>query len=51
MIEEALEIPMPDGTADAFLYRPEDAARLPGVIYLPDIGGIREATRRMARRL
>jgi carboxymethylenebutenolidase len=51
MREEALEINMPDGTTEAFLYRPEDARRFPGVIYLPDIGGIRETNRGTARRL
>src|ERR1051326_4123556 len=51
MREDALEISMPDGSTEAFLYRPEDARRFPGVIYLPDIGGIRETNRGMARRL
>jgi carboxymethylenebutenolidase len=51
MIEQAIEIRTPDGTADGFIYRAEDAPRLPGVIHLTDIGGIRQSHRDMARRL
>ncbi|HYB92096.1 MAG TPA: dienelactone hydrolase family protein [Candidatus Binataceae bacterium] len=51
MIEEAVEIRTADGTADGFLYRPEGSRRLPGVIHLTDIGGIRPAQQDMARRL
>ncbi len=39
-----------DGTMDGFLVRPE-AGDHPAVILWPDIGGIREAKRNMARRL
>lgn len=51
MTEEPIEIATPDGRADGFLYRPEEGRPFPGVIYLPDIGGIRESNRGMARRL
>lgn len=51
MTEQDLTIPMPDGTADAVLFSPDALTPLPGVIHLPDIGGIREAHRGMARRL
>lgn len=51
MIEEEIEIRAADGTTDAVLFRPESAGSFPGVIFLTDIGGIREATREMARRL
>ena len=51
MVEEEIEIRMPDGTADAVLYRADDARGHPGVIHLTDIGGIRAAHRDMARRL
>jgi len=51
MIEEQIEIPMPAGTADAFVCRPEGERRWPGVIYLTDIGGIRPVFHDMARRL
>jgi carboxymethylenebutenolidase len=50
MIEEEIEIPTHDGTADAVLYRHEDGRR-PGVIHLTDIIGIRASHRQMARRL
>lgn len=51
MTEQDITIPMPDGTADAVLFSPDSSTPLPGVIHLPDIGGIREAHRGMARRL
>ena len=50
MIEEQIEIPTHDGTADAVLYRHDDGCR-PGVIHLTDIIGIRSSHRQMARRL
>jgi len=49
--EEEIEIPLADGTSEAFFYREEDGSRRPGVLYLTDIGGIRAANREMARRL
>jgi carboxymethylenebutenolidase len=51
MTEQDLTIAMPDGTADAVLFSPDASTPLPGVLHLPDIGGIREAHRSMARRL
>lgn len=51
MTEQDLQIPMPDGTADVVLFTPNAATPLPGILHLPDIGGIREANRSMARRL
>lgn len=51
MTEQDLQIPMPHGTADAVLFSPDPSTPLPGVLHLPDIGGIREAHRSMARRL
>jgi carboxymethylenebutenolidase len=51
MTEQDLQLPMPDGTADAVFFSPDPARPLPGVLHLPDIGGIREAHRQMARRL
>lgn len=51
MTEQDLIISMPNGTADAVLFSPEASTPLPGVIHLPDIGGIRETHRSMARRL
>lgn len=51
MTEEQIAIATPDGTVDGYLYRPEESRRFPGVIYLTDIGGIRDTNRGMARRL
>ena len=51
MIEKEIEIRLADGTSDGVLYQPEGELRSPGAIFLTDIGGIRPATRDMARRL
>lgn len=51
MTELDLQLPMPDGLADAVLFIPDPAQPRPGVLHLPDIGSIREAHREMARRL
>src|SRR5215475_7388962 len=51
MIDEEIEIRATDGTVDGVLFRPEGERHSPGVIFLTDIGGIRQATRDMARRL
>ena len=51
MIEEPIEIRTPDGAADGFLIQPEREGRWPGVLYLTDIFGIRDASRGMASRL
>jgi carboxymethylenebutenolidase len=51
MIEKEIEIRATDGTSDGVLYLPDGERRSPGVIFLTDIGGIRPATRDMARRL
>ncbi len=50
IVEERVQIPTPDGTADALLYRQEQERR-PGVLFLTDIGGIRSAQQDMARRI
>lgn len=50
MIEHPVEIRTPDGTAEGFLYRDENQPR-PEVLYLTDIGGVRDANRGMAHRL
>ena len=50
-ISRDFDICMPDGAADAVLFRPEGSGRWPGVMHLPDIGGIRQAHRDMAARL
>ncbi|HLV94520.1 MAG TPA: dienelactone hydrolase family protein, partial [Candidatus Acidoferrales bacterium] len=51
MIEKEISIQTPDGVADGFLIQPEKEGRWPGVLYLTDIGGIRDANRGMARRV
>lgn len=51
MIEEVVEIRMSDGTADGYLYRADDGRPAPGVLHLPDLGGVRPSHREMAARL
>ncbi|HEX7158933.1 MAG TPA: alpha/beta fold hydrolase, partial [Edaphobacter sp.] len=51
MKEQDLQLQMPGGTADAVLFTPDSSLPLPGVVSIPDIGSIRDATRKMARRL
>ncbi|MFC3173193.1 dienelactone hydrolase family protein [Novosphingobium bradum] len=48
--EAAVMVPTPDGRADALFFHPP-SGRHPGVVMWPDIAGIREASRAMARRL
>jgi carboxymethylenebutenolidase len=49
MIETKFEIPTI--RTEIFLYRPDDIAEFPGVVFLTDIWGIRPATIGMAKRL
>lgn len=51
MTEQEIEITTPDGKPEAVLYTSEDGNRLPGVLFLTDIGGIRPSQRKMAARL
>ncbi len=48
--ESGVTFETPDGTMDAFFVHPSDGAH-PGVVFWPDIAGLREAKRNMARRL
>jgi carboxymethylenebutenolidase len=48
--EDELDVPTPDGSADAVLYRWTEGRR-PGVVHLPDGIGTRPSQRQMARRL
>ena len=50
-MEKPIEIRTPDGVADGFLIQPEKEGRWPGVLYLTDIFGVRDASRGMASRL
>ena len=49
MIETRFEIPTLG--AETFLFRPDDVAAFPGIVFLTDIWGIRSANIAMARRL
>jgi carboxymethylenebutenolidase len=51
MTEQDLQLTVPDGTVDAVLFKVEDSKPLPGILFIPDIGSIRETMREMARRL
>ena len=48
---EPFEISGPDGAIDGVLCRPVDAGHWPGVLYLTDIGGVRDAQIARADRL
>jgi carboxymethylenebutenolidase len=48
--ESAVSIPTPDGMADAVFFHPAKGSH-PGIVMWPDIAGIRDANKAMARRL
>ena len=48
--EAMVSIPTPDGTADAFFVHPAEGIH-PAIVMWPDIAGLREANKAMARRL
>lgn len=50
LTEAGVEFETEDGTMDAFFAHPSEGAH-PGIILWPDIAGLREAKRNMARRL
>lgn len=50
LTETMVEVPTSDGSADAFFVHPAKG-RHPGVILWPDIAGLRDAKKAMARRL
>lgn len=50
LAESTVHVTTPDGTADAFFVYPA-RGRFPGVILWPDIGGLRDAFKVIARRL
>ncbi len=50
-MEQEVEIRTPDGVSGGVLYRSDDGRRLPGVLFLTDIGGIRPSQRQMAGRV
>lgn len=51
MAEQDLQLTVPDGKVDAVLFTSENGKPLPGVLFIPDIGSIRDTMRQMARRL
>ena len=51
MIEKSVKIPTPDGAAEGTLFIPEAGKSFPGVLYLVDIGGVRDANLSMASRV
>jgi carboxymethylenebutenolidase len=51
MVEREIQIAMPGGMADAVMFAREEGKQYPGVLFLPDIGSIRDANMGMARRL
>lgn len=51
MAVEQIAIPTPEGTAPAWVYKPDGQGRWPGVIVLMDGPGMRPALHRMAERL
>lgn len=50
LVEQPVSFATPDGTLDGFFVHPA-SGRHPGVVLWPDIAGLREAKRQMARRL
>jgi carboxymethylenebutenolidase len=46
-----IDIPTPDGVADAYLARPDDGERPPGVLFLMDAYGLRPRIEEMADRI
>lgn len=46
-----VDVPTPDGVADAYLTRPDGEEPLPGVLFLIDAIGLRERTKAMADRI
>jgi carboxymethylenebutenolidase len=49
--EQKIEIPVEGKTTEAYLFRPDGAGDYPGVLFLTDIMGIRDANLGMARRV
>src|SRR3954449_8557773 len=51
MRSSTIDIQTPDGVADAYLTRPDEGDRHPGVLFLMDAFGIRPAIEQMADRI
>jgi carboxymethylenebutenolidase len=50
LVERTVQVKTPDGMADAFLVHPA-TGKHPGIVMWPDIAGLRDAFKTMARRL
>lgn len=50
LTERIVEVRTPDGAADCFFVHPAKGKH-PGVVFWPDVGGLRDAKKAMARRL
>jgi dienelactone hydrolase len=50
IVEDKIEIPTSEGTAEGIIFRPEQG-HWSGVIHYTDFGGIRASQQEMARRL
>lgn len=50
LADSTVQVTTPDGTADCFFVHPAKGKH-PGVVFWPDIGGLRDAKKVMARRL
>src|SRR5919206_3481136 len=51
MRSSTVDIQMPDGVADAYLTRPDDGDRHPGVLFIMDAYGLRQRIEEMADRI
>ena len=51
MVRTTVDVTTPDGTADAYLTRPDDDAGRPGVLFMMDAGGLRPRIEEMADRI
>src|SRR5262245_31646775 len=51
IVETDVQVPTPDGTADAALFHPAGDGQWPAVLVWPDAMGLRPVLRRMARRV
>jgi carboxymethylenebutenolidase len=51
MVSSHLDVPTPDGAADAYLTRPDDGDRHPGVLFVMDAYGLRPRIEEMADRI
>lgn len=51
MKKQEFKLNLPDGVMDAVLYTADDGRPQPGVLFIPDIGGPREAVSQMAEKI